>query len=100
MTTADSQARLESLLRELFQLDVADLDFGLYRLFRLKRAEVQTFLDKQLPAEIDRAFEAAAGAERQALQKRVDELAERARASVADDAILPSGEPNPAYATA
>jgi len=100
MQQIDSQTRLKSLLRELFQLDVADLDFGLYRLFRLKRDEVEAFLNKQLPAEVDRAFEAAAGAEREALQKRVDELAERARASVADDAILPSGEPNPAHAAA
>lgn len=100
MQQIDSQTRLKSLLRELFQLDVADLDFGLYRLFRLKRDEVEAFLNKQLPAEVDRAFEAAAGAEREALQKRVDDLAERARASVADDAILPSGEPKPAHAAA
>lgn len=96
----DSQARLRSLFRELFQLDVADLDFGLYRLFRLKQAEVEAFLDKQLPAEMDRTFEAVAGAEREVLQKRMDDLAERARASIADDAILPSGEPNPTHAAA
>jgi len=100
MPGIDSQARLKILFRELFQLDVADLDFGLYQLFRLKRAEVDAFLDRQLPAEVDRAFHAAAGAERETLQKRVDDVAERARSSVADDAILPSGEPNPAYATA
>lgn len=100
MQQIDSQTRLIRLFRELFQLDVADLDFGLYRLFHLKRAEVEMFLNKQIPADLERAFEAAAGAEREALQKRVDELAERARASVADDAILPSGEPNPAHAVA
>jgi len=100
MKQIDSRTRLKSLLRELFQLDVADLDFGLYRLFRLKRDEVEAFLERQLPAEVDRAFEAAAGAEREALQKRVDDLAERARASVADEAILPSEEPNPAHAAA
>lgn len=100
MKQTDSQTRLKSLLRELFQLDVADLDFGLYRLFRLKRDEVEAFLNKQLPAEVDRAFEAAAGAEREALQKRVEELAEEARQAVADDAILPSGDPNPEHASA
>ena len=100
MKGIDSQTRLKELFRELFQLDVADLDFGLYRLFSLKRDEVEGFLNEQLPAEVDRAFEAAAGAEREALQKRVDDLAERARASVADDAILPSGEPKPAHAAA
>jgi adenine-specific DNA-methyltransferase len=100
MQQIDSQTRLKNLFRELFQLDVADLDFGLYRLFHLKRAEVEAFLDKQLPSEVDRAFEAMAGAEREALQRRVEELAERARATVADDAILPSGEPNPAHSSA
>ncbi len=100
MQKMDSLNRLKDLFRELFQLDVADLDFGVYRLFQLKRAEVEAFLDKQLPAEVDRAFEAMAGAEREALQKRLEELAERAHATVADDAILPSGEPNPAHAAA
>jgi adenine-specific DNA-methyltransferase len=100
MKQIDSQTGLKSLLRELFQLDVADLDFGLYRLFHLKRDEVEAFLNKQLPDEVVRAFDAAAGAERKALQRRVDDPAERVRASVADDAILPSGEPNRAHAAA
>ena len=51
MQQMDSQTRLKSLFRELFQLDVADLDFGLYRLFHLKGAEVEAFLNEQLPAE-------------------------------------------------
>ena len=53
----ESLTRLKDLFRELFQLDTADLDFGLYRLFRLKRTEIEAFLDKQLPSEVDRAFE-------------------------------------------
>ncbi len=63
----ESLDRLKDLFRELFQLDTADLDFGLYRLFRLKRAEIQAFLDKQLPAEVDRAFETVTGEERDKL---------------------------------
>jgi adenine-specific DNA-methyltransferase len=90
--------RLKDLFCELFQLDTADLDFGLYRLFRLKRAEIEAFLDKQLPAEVDRAFETVTGEERDKLKKQAEQLANLARESVADDAILPSGEPNPKYA--
>lgn len=89
---------LKAVFRELFQLDIADLDFGLYRLFRLKRAEVEAFLDTQLPAAIDQAFATLTQAQREALQERVDELARQAQANVADDALLPSGEPNPTYA--
>ncbi len=57
----ENLTRLKDLFCELFQLDTADLYFGLYRLFRLKRAEIEAFLEKQLPAEVDRAFEALTG---------------------------------------
>ena len=49
-------ARLQVLLRDLFQYDYADLDFGIYRLFRLKRGEVETFLTEQLPRRVDEVF--------------------------------------------
>jgi adenine-specific DNA-methyltransferase len=100
MQRIDSLDRLRSLFRELFQLDLADLDFGLYRILRLKRDEIDEFLDVQLPAEVSRGFEAAVGSEREALQQRMNELAERARESVDDAAILPNGNANPAYASA
>ena len=98
MPNYDSLKRLKALFRELFQLDTADLDFGLYRLFRLKRAEIETFLDKQLPAEVEKAFASVTGAERETLKKQVEELARQARESVADDAVLPTGQPNPKFA--
>ena len=98
MQRYESLNRLKDLFRELFQLDTADLDFGLYRLFHLKRTEIEAFLDKQLPAEVERAFEAVTGDERERLQKQVVHLAKQARESVADDAIQISGEPNPKYA--
>jgi adenine-specific DNA-methyltransferase len=45
--------KLQGLFRELFQLDMVDLDFGLYRLFNIKRQEIEDFLTKQLPDEVD-----------------------------------------------
>jgi adenine-specific DNA-methyltransferase len=98
MQHQDSLTRLKDLFRELFQLDTADLDFGLYRLFRIKRAEIEAFLDKQLPSEVEKAFASVADADRGNLQKEVEGLAKKARDDVSDDAILPSGEPNPEHA--
>jgi len=40
----------------LFQLELADLDFGLYRLFHLRQAEIEAFITEQLPCEVDTAF--------------------------------------------
>ena len=40
--------RLQALLREMFQLDRGDLDFGLYRIMNLKSAEIAAFLENDL----------------------------------------------------
>lgn len=98
MPYSESIDRLKGLFRELFRLDTADLDFGLYRMFRLKQAEIDAFLGKQLPAEAEHAFLAATGEEREKQRKQVQQLAKHVRESVADDAIVESGDPNPKYA--
>ncbi|HNO80318.1 MAG TPA: hypothetical protein PKN33_19895, partial [Phycisphaerae bacterium] len=54
MTTAISHVSeskfqaLKSKLRELFELDKSDLDFGIYRIIAAKQGEVSAFLDRQL----------------------------------------------------
>jgi adenine-specific DNA-methyltransferase len=53
---ADSQTKLKNLLRELFQLDSADLDFGIYRIMNSKRSEIERFLDNDLLPQIKEAF--------------------------------------------
>jgi len=48
--------KLKSLLKELFQLDQPDLDFGLYRIMHAKSAEVTQFLDEDLLPQVRQAF--------------------------------------------
>ena len=36
--------RFQELLRELFQFDCADLDFGIYRIMNHKRSAVERFI--------------------------------------------------------
>ena len=48
--------KLKTLLKELFQLDQPDLDFGLYRVLHAKNAEVSQFLDKDLLPQVRAAF--------------------------------------------
>jgi adenine-specific DNA-methyltransferase len=48
--------KLKVLLKELFQLDQPDLDFGLYRIMHAKSAEVTQFLDKDLLPQMKDAF--------------------------------------------
>ena len=88
----DALKRFQDLMRDLFQFDMSDLDFGLYRLLRLKRDEIETFLKEQLPRKVDDAFASMAQAEKAVLKARVAELAGSIREKVAEDAIAADGQ--------
>ena len=49
--------KLQKLLRELFQFDATDLDFGIYRIMNLRRDELQRFIDKDLLDAVAKGFE-------------------------------------------
>src|SRR5437773_5629171 len=85
-------ARLQALLRELFQFDFADLDFGIYRLLRLKRGEVEAFLTEQLPRRVDEVFKGAAGEVYARLERELAGLAERVRQEIDAEALALTGE--------
>lgn len=44
--------KLQKVLHEIFELDKADLDFGIYRIMNQKRKQVDEFLSKSLPKQI------------------------------------------------
>ena len=57
MASADKQRnRLIQLLKELFQLDQPDLDFGFYRIMHAKAGQVSEFLENDLLKIIQKAF--------------------------------------------
>jgi len=60
---SDNLAKFQSLLRELFQFDCADLDFGIYRIMNHKRAVIERFITTDLPQAIAEELERGALAE-------------------------------------
>lgn len=48
--------QLKSKLRELFELDKADLDFGIYRILRQRHNEISEFLDNHLARTVQDAL--------------------------------------------
>lgn len=48
----DNQKKLLNILREMFQFDQSDLNFGIYRIMHMKRDEVNRFIEEELPAQI------------------------------------------------
>ena len=70
--------KLQKLLEELFQLDQADLDFGIYRIMNQKRDEVVRFLEKDLLPQVKEAFSHYKSADKATLQKELDKAIEQA----------------------
>ncbi|MGD1084259.1 MAG: site-specific DNA-methyltransferase [Verrucomicrobiota bacterium] len=72
--------KLKTLLAELFMLDQADLDFGIYRVMNAKRAEVTRFLDTDLLPQVRQTLAAVDTGDRAQIQ---DELAQALAAAQA-----------------
>lgn len=81
--------KLKRLLEELFQLDQADLDFGIYRIMNQKRDEVVRFLEKDLLPQVKTAFAKYQSADKVEIQKELDKAIEQANALGADPESLP-----------
>ena len=53
------QTELIKKLQEIFQIDRADLDFGIYRILNSRSQEIGDYLQNKLPAKIQAAFSAS-----------------------------------------
>ena len=95
--SADGLETLKDLLRELFQFDNADLDFGIYRIMNHKRVEIDRFLDTGLAKIVDDALEGGVEAQRASQASELQEVAQRIRDDISKDAITPDGELKPQY---
>ena len=68
---------LVSKLKELFQMDQADLDFGIYRVMRAKHDEIDKFLTKDLLPTVKKTLEATGKSQNR--QKELDEIVSNLR---------------------
>ena len=86
-STPTSLAKFRGLLRELFQFDQADLDFGIYRIMNHKRDVVEQFITEQLPTFVaDELGRGPLARQAQAETHRA-EVEHRVRATLGETAI-------------
>lgn len=105
--------KLINLLKELFQLDQPDLDFGLYRIMHAKAGEISQFLEMDLLPQVNDAFSQYETADRAELEKELRKALEQARSlgvdpetttkvkelkqKIADDSVDIAGLENEVY---
>ena len=81
--------KLKTLLKELFQLDQPDLDFGLYRIMHAKADEVSQFLDVDLLPQVGAAFASYQTSDKAELEKELAKAIEQAQGLGADPDSIP-----------
>ncbi len=84
-TTEQLRTRLLKKLKELFQLDQPDLDFGFYRIMHAKARQVSEFIEKDLLKIVEDAFGEVDQIQKTTLQAKIDDAIETARKFGAPD---------------
>ncbi|MGR3318885.1 MAG: DNA methyltransferase [Candidatus Anammoxibacter sp.] len=66
--------KLKNILKQMFQLDQADLDFGIYRIMNRKRDEIERFLDNDLLPQVKQEFSRYKSIEAKEKQRELERL--------------------------
>ena len=73
-SSRNSLKKFQDLLRTLFQVDSADLDFGIYRILNYRRDQVETFITERLSEIVGQTFAKYAAATSEDVAKEAEEL--------------------------
>lgn len=80
---------LVAKLREIFQIDRPELDFGIYRVLNARAGEINEYLENRLPEKVQAALSAGNAANAHQIQADLDEAIKQAQALGASPDDLP-----------
>jgi adenine-specific DNA-methyltransferase len=83
--------KLRQLRAELFQLDQAELDFGIYRIMNARREEITRFLNDDLLPQVRAVLSAYERESRSALQAELEKAKNKPRLSASRTMPRPQG---------
>ena len=63
-----------SLMKGIFELDKSDLNFGIYRIMNIRKAEIENFLDKGIHERIDAILAPYAQNDKEDIKKQIEEI--------------------------
>lgn len=66
--------KLINTLKEVFMLDKAELDFGIYRIMNQKRKDIEQFLEVDLVPQVQKVLSESLSVDKKALQKELDDF--------------------------
>lgn len=83
----ENQKRLIDLLKDMFQFEQADLDFGIYRIMNMKRDEISKYLNESLIQQITEGINALVDTENEGKIKEIKTQIESTKNSMLPQAL-------------
>ena len=84
--------KFQGLLKNLFQFEASDLDFGIYRILNYKRSKIETFIREGLKSRVEAAFSKHKTERQEAISQSFEEIRQKVVQSLGDQAVTPSGD--------
>ena len=81
--------RFTDLMRQIFELDKADLDFGIYRIMNIRKAEIEQFLTERLPKLVEKTLEPFAHGNQDEIRARMAQIEQ----ALGDVSAIPDAVP-------
>ena len=91
-TTSQNQEKFQQLLRELFQFDCADLDFGIYRIMNHKREVIDKFISEDLVKAVSEELDRGVLHDQDVAINELQETAKLIRETFGPDALDAAGK--------
>ena len=74
--------RFVALMQQVFELDKSDLDFGIYRIMNIRKAEIEKFLSEGLPEKVRETLAPFAQGDQDELRRQLAEIEKNAARSL------------------
>ena len=85
--------RFTKLLKEIFELDKSDLDFGIYRVMNLRKTQIEEFLTQRLPQMVQETLAPFAQGSKEEIRAQMTEIENNAAQFGTVAASLPETNP-------
>jgi len=82
-----------NLLKEIFELDKSDLDFGIYRVMNLRKAQIEAFLTDRLPEMVQETLAPFAQDSREEIRAQMTQIEKSAADMGMTVSVLPDTAP-------
>uniref|UniRef100_A0A7C3RKB2 site-specific DNA-methyltransferase (adenine-specific) n=1 Tax=Dictyoglomus thermophilum TaxID=14 RepID=A0A7C3RKB2_DICTH len=79
--------KLKSKLREVFQFENEDLDFGIYRIMNYKRKEIEKFIEQELIEEVRKQLELVGEEEITKIKGEFEKIKQKIKENLGDSAF-------------